>query len=46
MKRGLRATMHTQYMPSEAYPIHDRFPKAVVADLMAMDRGAEGDACG
>jgi len=26
----------TQYMPSEAYPIHEGFPKAVAADLAAM----------
>ncbi|MFK4002658.1 serine hydrolase domain-containing protein [Qipengyuania sp. NPDC077563] len=35
-KAGLRATMMTQYMPSEAYPIHEGFPKAVMADLAAM----------
>lgn len=40
MKRGLRAAIYTQYMPVDAYPIHDRFPKAVVADLMAMAAGA------
>ena len=33
---GLRANLMTQYMPSEAYPIHDAFPKAVLADLTAM----------
>lgn len=33
---GLRATMMTQYMPSEAYPIHEGFPKAVMADLAMM----------
>lgn len=36
MKRGLRAAMFTQYMPAEAYPIHDAFPAAVAADLAAM----------
>ncbi|WP_370034490.1 serine hydrolase domain-containing protein [Qipengyuania mesophila] len=35
-KAGLRANLMTQYMPSEAYPIHEAFPKAVVADLAAM----------
>ena len=40
-KAGLRANLMTQYMPSEAYPIHEAFPKAVVADLAAM-QGAAG----
>ncbi|EDL48520.1 serine hydrolase [Erythrobacter sp. SD-21] len=35
-KAGLRATLMTQYMPSEAYPIHEGFPRAVLADLAAM----------
>ncbi|MBX7500247.1 beta-lactamase family protein [Qipengyuania sp. YG27] len=35
-KAGLRANLMTQYMPSEAYPIHEAFPQAVVADLAAM----------
>ena len=35
-KAGLRANLMTQYMPSEAYPIHEGFPKAVAADLAAM----------
>lgn len=35
-KANLRATLMTQYMPSEAYPIHEGFPKAVMADLAAM----------
>ncbi len=35
-KAGLRANLMTQYMPSEAYPIHEGFPKAVRADLAAM----------
>ena len=38
-KANLRAGLFTQYMPSEAYPVHTAFPKAVVADLAAM-RGA------
>ncbi len=36
MKRGLRASLYTQYVPSEAYPVHADFPKAVAADLAAM----------
>ena len=36
MKRGLRASLMTQYMPSDAYPVHTEFPKAVLADLAAM----------
>ena len=36
MKRGLRAALYTQYMPSEAYPVHKDFPQAVVADLKAL----------
>ena len=39
MKRGLRAGMYTQYMPAETYPLHAEFPKAVVADLMAVAQG-------
>jgi len=35
-KAGLRANMMTQYMPSEAYPLHAAFPEAVLADLAAM----------
>lgn len=36
MKRGLRANLMTQYMPSDAYPVHADFPAAVVKDLGAM----------
>jgi CubicO group peptidase (beta-lactamase class C family) len=36
MKRGLRAALYTQYMPSEAYPVHRDFPTAVLADLKAL----------
>lgn len=36
---GLRAGIYTQYMPSEALPIHAEFPQTVLADLAAM-RGA------
>mgnify|MGYP000356664352 CR=1 FL=1 len=35
-KVGLRANLMTQYMPSEAYPVHDAFPKAVLEDLAVM----------
>lgn len=41
MRRGLRANLMTQYMPSEAYPVHSEFPKAVLADLAAMAPGAK-----
>jgi CubicO group peptidase (beta-lactamase class C family) len=41
MKHGLRANMMTQYMPSEAYPMHSEFPAAVLADLAAMAGGAK-----
>ncbi|WP_086616882.1 serine hydrolase domain-containing protein [Erythrobacter tepidarius] len=33
---GLRSTLFTQYMPSEAYPIRDEFLAAMQADLAAM----------
>lgn len=36
MKIGLRAALFTQYMPSDAFPVHGAFPAAVVADLTAM----------
>ncbi|GAA4643359.1 serine hydrolase domain-containing protein [Pontixanthobacter gangjinensis] len=36
MKLGLRASVFTQYMPSDAYPIHSEFPAAVLSDLAAM----------
>jgi CubicO group peptidase (beta-lactamase class C family) len=39
---GLRGTLMTQYMPSEAYPIHAAFPKAVMADLAAMQAARQG----
>ena len=35
---GLRAALFTQYMPSEAYPIHEGFPAAVAKDLAAMQK--------
>ncbi len=34
-KRGLRAQLFTQYMPSEAYPIQGKFSELVEADLAA-----------
>ena len=36
LKYGLRSGLYTQYMPSEAYPVHADFPNAVMADLTAM----------
>ncbi|TWH85405.1 serine hydrolase domain-containing protein [Novosphingobium taihuense] len=30
---GLRAGVYTQYMPSEAYPVHREFAQAVLADV-------------
>ena len=41
LKRGLRAGLYTQYMPSEAYPVHAEFPTAVLADLKAMTRAGK-----
>jgi CubicO group peptidase (beta-lactamase class C family) len=32
---GLRGTLMTQYMPSEAWPVHSAFPAAVLKDLAA-----------
>ena len=37
-KAGVRGTMMTQYMPSEAYPVQEEFPDAVMADIAAMQR--------
>ena len=37
---NLRGTLMTQYMPSEAYPIHNAFPEAVLKDLAAMQMQA------
>jgi len=34
-RRGLRATMMTQYMSATPYPLTDQFTKAVLADLAA-----------
>ncbi|OYX63237.1 MAG: serine hydrolase [Novosphingobium sp. 32-60-15] len=33
LRVGIRAGMYTQYMPSEAYPVHREFAKAVLADI-------------
>lgn len=30
---GLRAGVYTQYMPSDAYPVHREFAQAVLADV-------------
>jgi CubicO group peptidase (beta-lactamase class C family) len=32
-RTGLRAGLFTQYMPSEAYPLIDEFPAAILADI-------------
>ncbi|MFA9201116.1 MAG: serine hydrolase domain-containing protein [Cypionkella sp.] len=39
MRRGLRATMMTQYMPSETYPLTAEFTRAVLADVAARAAG-------
>ena len=33
LRVGIRAGMYAQYMPSEAYPVHREFSKAVLADI-------------
>ncbi|MFC4296122.1 serine hydrolase domain-containing protein [Novosphingobium tardum] len=40
MRRSLRAGLYTQYMPDSSYPVHEQFPKAVVADLTKRKAGA------
>lgn len=40
VKRGLRAGLYTQYMPSETYPVSNDFIGAVTSDLMAMAEAA------
>ena len=40
---NLRAQLYTQYMPSESYPIQNRFPELVRQDLMAMHGAAAGE---
>ena len=37
---GLRGGLFTQYMPSEAYPLHTEFPRTVQADLAAKRQAA------
>jgi len=32
-RTGLRAGLFTQYMPSDAYPLIDEFPAAILADI-------------
>lgn len=32
-RTGIRAGLYTQYMPSEAYPVHREFARAVLADV-------------
>ncbi|MFN5821267.1 MAG: serine hydrolase, partial [Novosphingobium sp.] len=39
VRMGLRAGIYTQYMPSEALPVHAEFPQKVLADIGGM-RGA------
>jgi len=36
LKVGLRASLFSQYMPTDAFPVHGAFQSAVVADLAAM----------
>ncbi len=40
-KANLRANLMTQYMPSEAWPVHSAFPAAVLKDLAAMQAAAK-----
>ena len=37
---GLRAGLYVQFMPSNALPLPDEFPKAVLADISAMKKAA------
>jgi CubicO group peptidase (beta-lactamase class C family) len=39
-RTGLRAGLFTQYMPSEAYPLRDEFPAAILADMPLLLGGA------
>jgi hypothetical protein len=39
-RTGLRAGLFTQYMPSEAYPLLDEFPAAILADIPSLLGGA------
>ena len=38
-KLGLRTSLWTQYMPSDAYPIRDEYLAALEADMKAMKKG-------
>ncbi|MFM9936032.1 MAG: serine hydrolase domain-containing protein, partial [Novosphingobium sp.] len=40
MRIGLRAGLYVQYMPSNALPIQEEFPKAVLTDISAMKKAA------
>lgn len=39
-RTGIRAAMYTQYMPSEAFPVHREFAKAVLADYLNNKKAA------
>ena len=39
-RTGLRAGLYTQYMPSDAYPLLDEFPAAILADIPGLLGGA------
>jgi CubicO group peptidase (beta-lactamase class C family) len=39
-RTGLRAGLFTQYMPSDAYPLLDEFPAAILADIPNLLGGA------
>ena len=41
-EQNTAVVLMTQYMPSEAYPVHAEFPKAVMADLAAMQAARQG----
>jgi CubicO group peptidase (beta-lactamase class C family) len=40
LRSGLRAGLFTQYMPSDAYPLLDEFPAAILADIPHLLGGA------
>lgn len=40
LRHSFRGALYTQYMPTDAYPVHSEFPLAVQEDLAAMRRGA------
>jgi len=39
-RSGLRAGLYTQYMPSDAYPLTEEFPAAILADIPRLLGGA------